>query len=209
MTRFSRAVKWFEVRHGTFADHRALFQSAPVYAVLTGLIIMSIFAVYSLSGNWKVLLGAIVAAAAIVSAMVYMFFMIVGSVEYDADQTHANLEGARAVQESLIPRNERLPMRQHIEWASKFIPEVEVGGDYFDAAETASGELAIADAPPATTAPSWPFALCDRRWAPKAIRRHSGEKRGRHWTFDRTVRAMRDVRDIPRPITRTGNSSAG
>lgn len=161
MTRFSRAVKWFERRHRAFGDHRVLFHSAPYYAGLAAAAVPSVFVAYALGAGWWVLLISTLLAAAFLAGMVYLFFMIVGSVEYDREErehhlrlahdelerytqrTRADLAGAREVQEGLIPDASDMPMQQHIEWASKFIPEVEVGGDYFDAAATEDGQVAI------------------------------------------------------------------
>ena len=161
MTRFSRAVKWFERRHRAFGDHRVLFHSAPYYAGLAAATVPSVFVAYMLGASWWVLLISTVLATAFLAGMVYLFLMTVGSVEYDreerehhlrlahdeleryAQRTRADLARAREVQEGLIPDASAMPMQQHIEWASKFIPEVEVGGDYFDAAATEDGEVVV------------------------------------------------------------------
>jgi serine phosphatase RsbU (regulator of sigma subunit) len=160
-TRFSWIVQWFERRNRNFADHRALFNVAPYYAIVPAAIALGTFVIYTFHASWWVLLVLTVFEALVLAASVYLFFMIVGSVEYDneeksyrlrkayaelrryADRTREDLALARSVQEKLLPDQEGMPLPGAIEWASLFEPETEVGGDYYDAAELPGGKVAI------------------------------------------------------------------
>jgi serine phosphatase RsbU (regulator of sigma subunit) len=160
-TRFSRVVQWYERRHSHFADHRALFQAAPFYALAPAAVTVGIFIVYALSGGFWLLLGLTAVGAAALSAMVYLFFMVVGSVEYDneekafrlrqansdlrryAERTGNDLAEARNVQRKLLPDHATMPLPGRLEWARSFVPETEVGGDYFDVAAIGDGQVAI------------------------------------------------------------------
>jgi len=160
-TRFSRIVQWYERRHRHFADHRALFQAAPFYALVPAVVTGGIFTVYALRGGFWLMMALTVVGAAALSAMVYLFFMIVGSVEYDneekafrlrranrdlqryADRTRNDLAEARNVQQKLLPDRAHMPLPGQIEWAGSFVPETEVGGDYFDVADLGDGRVAI------------------------------------------------------------------
>ena len=161
MTRFSRIVKSFEGRYRSFGDHRALFHVAPAYAVLTFAVVLSVYLIYLAGVGHLGLLIATLLGAVFLSVMVYLFFMIVGSVEYDneekayrlrtahdqlksyADRTRADLARAREVQRMLLPDLADMPLPGALEWASSFVPEVEVGGDYYDAVELGDGRAAI------------------------------------------------------------------
>ena len=161
MTRFSRLVKSFEGRYRSFSDHRALFHVAPAYAVLTFVVVLSVYMIYLVGVGHLGLLIATLLGAVFLSVMVYMFFMIVGSIEYDneekayrlrtahdqlksySDRTRADLARAREVQRMLLPSIADMPLPGALEWASSFVPEVEVGGDYYDAVELGDGRAAI------------------------------------------------------------------
>jgi sigma-B regulation protein RsbU (phosphoserine phosphatase) len=100
-------------------------------------------------------------AAAGVFATTFLFFMTVGSLVYDneekafrlekankqlriyADWIHGDLERARAVQQMLLPDFANMPLADHLEWGAKFVPEEEVGGDYFDAAKLDDDRVAV------------------------------------------------------------------
>lgn len=148
--RFSRSVRWFERAHKDFRDHRALFHTAPRYAILIGLIVAGPIIFYALWQSDWMLLSLTVVSTAILLAVIYYFFMIVGSVEYDneeqayrlqktygelklyADRIQRDIQRARVVQERLLPDPENMALADRIDWAMSFVPAEEVGGDYFD-----------------------------------------------------------------------------
>ena len=160
-TRFSRMVGWFELRQKDFADHRALFRAAPRYGLLLSLLVLALFAIYTLSEGFWFHLGVALLGALGLFALTYLLFMTIGSVEYDneekayrlektyarlklyADRIANDLSRARTVQQKLIPKPTQMPLAQSLEWAASFIPESEVGGDYFNVAQIAPGRLAI------------------------------------------------------------------
>ena len=161
MTRFSRLVAWFKKRQRHLQDHRALFRAAPRYGVVLGLAPLGVFLLYYINGSFWALLFASLLAAAGVFATTYFFFMTVGSLVYDneekafrlekanaklrlyADWIHGDLERARAVQQMLLPDLTNMPMADRLEWGARFVPEEEVGGDYFDAAYLDANRVAI------------------------------------------------------------------
>jgi serine phosphatase RsbU (regulator of sigma subunit) len=150
LTRFSRVVKWFEGRQRRFRDHRAIFLAAPRYAVIAAVIAAIPFLIYwALPYRW-VLVGATLMEVGVLFALVYLSLMTVGSVEYDNEEKahrlakaneelrryarniSSDLRRAAGIQESMLPSTAKMPFPDDIEWASSFVPEEEVGGDYFD-----------------------------------------------------------------------------
>lgn len=160
-TRLSRLVGWFEKRHPKLADHRALFWAAPRYGLLMGVMVLLPFALYALSGTRVALLAATTASALIAFSLSHLFFMTIGGLVYDneeqghqlrkahgqlrlyADRIQRDLKRARDVQQKLLPDLDQMPLSDRLEWAAKFLPESEVGGDYFDAASLDSDRVAI------------------------------------------------------------------
>jgi len=161
MTRFSHLVKWFKERQTHLRDHRSLFRAAPRYAVLVGLGPMAVFLLYTLHDSWLLLLITSLLGSVFMSGATYLFFMTVGSVEYDneeqahilkqaygqlklyADRIRSDMDRARIVQQRLLPDLGTMPLPDHLEWAASFVPQEEVGGDYFDASLTKEGRLAV------------------------------------------------------------------
>jgi serine phosphatase RsbU (regulator of sigma subunit) len=161
MTRFSRVVKWFKERQTHLRDHRALFRAAPRYAALVGLGPMAVFLLYTVHENWLLLLVTSLLGSAFMSGATYLFFMTVGSVEYDneeqahtlkqaygqlklyADRIRFDMDRASEVQQRLLPDLCSMPLEDHLEWAASFAPQEEVGGDYFDASRTSQGRMAV------------------------------------------------------------------
>ena len=161
MTRFSRLVAWFKRRQRHLQDHRALFRAAPWYGAVLGLAPLGVFLLYYSNGSsWALLIASLFAAAGIF-ATTYFFFMTIGSLVYDneekafrlekanaklhlyADWIHGDLERARAVQQMLLPDLTNMPMADRLEWGASFVPEEEVGGDYFDAAQLDADRVAV------------------------------------------------------------------
>jgi sigma-B regulation protein RsbU (phosphoserine phosphatase) len=82
--------------------------------------------------------------------MVYLFLMVVGSVEYDneekayqlsrtnsqlklyASRIQADIKRAQTIQQCFLPDTLKMPMCQLIDWESSYLPADEIGGDYFD-----------------------------------------------------------------------------
>jgi serine phosphatase RsbU (regulator of sigma subunit) len=161
MTRFSRLVASFKKRQRHLRDHRALFRAAPRYGLVLGLAPLGVYLLYYLDGGSRALLVASLLAAVGVFATTYLFFMTVGSLAYDneekafrlekanqqlrlyADWIRGDLERARVVQRMLLPDLEKMPMAGRLEWGASFVPEEEVGGDYFDAAHLDADRLAV------------------------------------------------------------------
>ncbi len=161
MTRFSKLVAWFKKRQRHLQDHRALFRAAPWYGGVLGLAPLGVFLLYFFNGSSWALLAASLFAAAGVFATTYLFFMTVGSLVYDneekafrlekanaqlhlyADWIRGDLERARAVQQMLLPDLANMPMANRLEWGSSFVPEEEVGGDYFDVTHLDEERVAI------------------------------------------------------------------
>jgi sigma-B regulation protein RsbU (phosphoserine phosphatase) len=102
------------------------------------------------------MLGSLVLAAG-----TYLFFMTVGSVEYDneeqahtlkraydqlrlsADRIKSDMDRARSIQRRLLPKLTNMPLYGHLAWAASFEPQEEVGGDYFDVGMTGRGTVAV------------------------------------------------------------------
>lgn len=161
LTCFSRIVRWFEDRHKHFRDHRSLFGAAPRYAILVAVVAMGFGVIYFFSENRWVIFTVSIIEAVILFCLTYLFFMIVGSVEYDneekayrltlaygklktyADRLRADSKRAQTVQERFIPDLSDMPFNEQIEWAGSFIPEDDVGGDYFDVRAIDEGRIAI------------------------------------------------------------------
>lgn len=160
-TRFSRTVRWFEKKNRQFHDHRALFHAAPKYALLIGAIAAGPSIAYALStGNWYLLLLSGFVAAVLIG-LIYLFFLTVGSVEYDneekayrlakaydkleahSNRIQADIDRARLVQERLLPDLSDMPLAGRLDWAASFMPEEDVGGDYFDAHALDENRVAI------------------------------------------------------------------
>lgn len=154
-------LRWFERRRGRGRNHRAFFAAAPRYAALAAAITAIPFLIYWLSGHWWALFVVTAVGAAAVFALVYLFFTTVGALERQneantarlaeahdvlagyAARIHEDLDRARQIQQRMLPGPDEMPLTDRLDWASRFIPEAEVGGDYFDAAMLDDRRLAI------------------------------------------------------------------
>ena len=161
LTCFSRVVQWFERRYRHFGDHRALFHAGPRYAALAALVGIAIAAASTFYHSPWVVLAVSAAGAVVLFTMVYLFFMVVGSLEYDneekarrlsdaydklkryADRVQEDLARARFVQERILPPADAMPLPDRVDWASCYCPAVEVSGDYFDAIALDDDRVAI------------------------------------------------------------------
>jgi len=161
LTSFSRIVVWFEERNRHFGDHRALFQSAPRYGMVAAIIALIPLVIYLANGSRPILLVVSILASLTLFGMVYLFFMIVGSLEYDNEEKahrldlanrdlraqariiQEDLRRAKSIQEKLLPSRSNMPLPGRINWATAFFPETAIGGDYFDAVELGDNEVAV------------------------------------------------------------------
>ena len=158
---FSNVVHWFERRNKNFRDHRTLFHAAPRYALLAMILFASPSIIYAVVSSQFWLLLIICLTATLLFGLIYILFMVVGSIEYDneekaynltktnkqlkqyTDQIQADIGRAKLVQEKFLPSVENMPFKDRIDWASCYIPAVEVGGDYFDVIQTNENSIAI------------------------------------------------------------------
>jgi len=158
---FSNVVHWFERRNRNFRDHRTLFHAAPRYGLLAMILFASPSIIYAVVSNQFYLLLIISLTSALLFGLIYILFMVVGSIEYDNEekaynltktnkqleqytaQIQADIGRARLVQEKFLPNVANMPFKDRIDWASCFIPAVEVGGDYFDVKKTKEDKIAI------------------------------------------------------------------
>jgi serine phosphatase RsbU (regulator of sigma subunit) len=161
LTPFSKMILWFEDRNPHFGDHRALFQSAPRYGLIAAIIALVPLAIYLMHGSQTILLIVSILASLVLFGLVYLFFMIVGSLEFDNEEkayrldlanrdlrTYArtiqdDLQRAKSIQEKLLPSGTNMPLQGRINWATAFFPEAAIGGDYFDAIEIGEDKVAI------------------------------------------------------------------
>jgi sigma-B regulation protein RsbU (phosphoserine phosphatase) len=158
---FSRFIHWFEKRQKTFRDHRALFNASPRYALLVGIFVLIpglLFAFYFQSFP---LAYITIAQAIILGSLVYVFLQSIGSIEYDNEEKTYHLQKtyrqmklyndriirdikrARLVQDKFVPQVSAMPLSNKIEWASSFVPAMEIGGDYFDIRQISDERIAI------------------------------------------------------------------
>lgn len=148
--KYSHLVHWLERRNKGFRDHRTLFHMAPRYGlVLAAIILAPSILLTALHGEWTIFVS-LCAAALVLYGIVFMFLMVVGSVEYDneekayrllraytqvkfyASRIRADIKRAQTIQRCFLPDTEKMPMPDLVEWTSSYRPAEEVGGDYFD-----------------------------------------------------------------------------
>lgn len=158
---FSKVVHWFERRNRNFRDHRTLFHAAPRYALLMMILFSSPGIIYAIVSNQYYLFLILCLTAVLLFVLIYILFMVVGSIEYDNEekaynlirtntqlkkytaQIQADIGRARLVQEKFLPNVINMPFKDRVDWASCYIPAVEVGGDYFDVKKTKENKIAI------------------------------------------------------------------
>jgi serine phosphatase RsbU (regulator of sigma subunit) len=158
---FSRFIHWFEKRQKTFRDHRALFAAAPRYALLVGIFVLIPGLIFAYLFKSFPLAYVTIAQAIILGCLVYLFLQSIGSIEYDNEEKTYHLQKtyrkikfyndrimhdvkrARLVQDKFVPQVSTMPLSNKIEWASSFVPAMEVGGDYFDIRQISDERIAI------------------------------------------------------------------
>ncbi|MBW8041951.1 MAG: hypothetical protein FVQ85_18400 [Planctomycetes bacterium] len=91
---FSRLVRWFEHRHKNFHDHRALFYTAPRYALVIGVIMIGPGVIYAYMLGNRQLLVISGFMALLLAGIAYVFFMVAGSIEYDNEEKEYQLNKA-------------------------------------------------------------------------------------------------------------------
>lgn len=158
---FSRFMRWFEQRQRNFHDHRALFHAAPRYAALVWIVSIGPSIIYAHAcGDWiQFTMSAF--AAFLLAGLVYMFFMVAGSVEYEneekdyqltkayygmktyAQHIKADLRDAQEIQHKFLPDLTDDRLSEHIDWVASFDPAEEVGGDYYDVQVLDDNKIAI------------------------------------------------------------------
>ena len=123
---------------------------APYYGLIWAAVIFLPLVLFAgWHGQWF-LLTLLLTAAFVLYGTVYLFMMVVGSVEYDneekayqlsraytqlrfyASRVQADIQRACKIQQSFLPDVLKLPMQQMVDWASSYQPAEEIGGDYFD-----------------------------------------------------------------------------
>ncbi len=159
---FSRAVTAYMQRNSAFRDHRAFFRAAPRYGVLAALLVFIPIVGALLLGNTPSLVLAIgFALALFVGLGMAVLFETIGAVEYDKEyqakqlrerhealrraheRIQADLQRARRVQRMLVPAQDVQPFPDRLRVAHTFVPQMAVGGDYYDLEALPDGRLAI------------------------------------------------------------------
>lgn len=158
---FSNVVHWFERRNRNFRDHRTLFHAAPRYALFIMILVTSPGVIYTLVTGQFYFFMIMGFSAIFLFGLIYMLFMVVGSIEYDNEekaynlvrtntqlkkytaQIQADISRAKLVQKRFLPDVAAMPFQDKIDWACCYIPAAEVGGDYFDIQKTKENKIAI------------------------------------------------------------------
>lgn len=149
--KYSKLVHWLEKSNRSFRDHRSLFHMAPRYGFLVvAIILIPSLLLAGLHKEWFIFFHLMVAGFALYGIM-YLFFMVVGSVEYDneeknyrlcraytqlqvyASRIQADIKRAQTIQQCFLPDTSKMPLPDWVDWASSYKPAEEVGGDFFDA----------------------------------------------------------------------------
>lgn len=160
-TAFSRVVGLLKRRNRAFRDHRAFFAAAPKYAAATLVVGVVPLLLFVGGAGTGVVMTAGAVAATLVAGAVYLFFLTIGSAEYDNEvqadrlrraylqiksfneRIRVELQRAREYQRRLLPPADWKPQSPNVELAVRFEPQGEVGGDYYDFRELRDGRLVI------------------------------------------------------------------
>ncbi len=159
---FSLAVDVFKRRASRFRDHRAFFQAAPRFALAAAGLALVPAGIVMLVGHMPGLVLAVgLVMAVLVAAVTVVVFETIGAVEYDKEyqarqllQRHRELESAheriqadlgraRRVQQMLIPPQDWQPLEGSVRIAHAFVPEMAIGGDYYDIKRIGEDRLAL------------------------------------------------------------------
>ncbi|WP_169853214.1 PP2C family protein-serine/threonine phosphatase [Anaerohalosphaera lusitana] len=148
--KYSHLVHWLEKRNNKFRDHRSLFQMAPRYGLIAvALVLVPSILISALHSEWLIF-WLLTAAAVELYGIIFIFLMVVGSVEYDneekawqltrayeklkfyASRIQADIKRASNVQKCFLPDSDKISAPGSVKWRSSYKPAEEVGGDYFD-----------------------------------------------------------------------------
>ncbi len=159
---FSRAVTAYKSKVSRFADHRAFFQLAPRAGLLaTALAFLPPLVVMLFGAPMWMIVATGLTAAALVGIAAVVVFETIGAVEYDKEHQakelrrrhealvaahgviQADLARARRIQRRLIPDQDSQPAPDAVHFAHAFVPQMDVGGDYYDFAALEDGRVAI------------------------------------------------------------------
>jgi serine phosphatase RsbU (regulator of sigma subunit) len=159
---FSRAVTTYKSKVSEFRDHRAFFRAAPRYALFVVLVVLlPVLAMWLWQDQPLPAVVAAIMAAALLGTATLIVLQTIGAVEYDKEhqaqelrrrhsalsQAHQaitrDLERARRIQRMLIPDKDAQPLPEHCRMAYRFVPEMAVGGDYYDVRPRGDDELAV------------------------------------------------------------------
>jgi serine phosphatase RsbU (regulator of sigma subunit) len=159
---FSRAVTAYMQRVSRFHDHRAFFYAAPRYALVAALATLVAPAAMLLLGLCPaVVIGVGLAVALVAGAGTLIVFETIGAVQYDKEYQARQLERrhealirlhesvqtdltrARRIQRAIVPGQGAQPFADHVLLAHTFVPEMAVGGDYYDFRAVDENRLAI------------------------------------------------------------------
>ncbi len=158
---FSRIVRWFEHVNSEFRDHRALFTAAPRYAFSVAALATIVPIILAVANSNWMLLTISILEAVVLFIIIYLFFSVVGSIEYDNEETNFNLtialrqleeytnrfqtdiKRAQAIQMKFLPSSKPEPFKDKLNWAWFFRPQEQVGGDYFDLEKLDDNKVAM------------------------------------------------------------------
>ncbi|KPK61827.1 MAG: hypothetical protein AMK73_07600 [Planctomycetes bacterium SM23_32] len=159
---FSRAVTAYMERVSAFNDHRAFFYAAPRYGLLAAAAtLLAPAAILLIGPSLGVVLGvgAVVALAA--GLWTVIVFKTIGAVQYDREYqarqierrhealirlhetVQTDLERARRIQRALVPGPKLQPFPEDVHFAHSFVPEMAVGGDYYDFKQVDDHRVAV------------------------------------------------------------------
>lgn len=148
---FSRAAHAFMERSSGFDDHRAFFHAAPRYGLAAAVIVLApLLMVLILGHTPELLIGVGVIMALLAGAATLVVFETIGAIQYDKEyqakqlqrrhedlveahgRIQADLERARNVQRKLVPDPDEQPYPDELSIGHTFVPQMAVGGDYYD-----------------------------------------------------------------------------
>jgi sigma-B regulation protein RsbU (phosphoserine phosphatase) len=128
---------------------------------LVGLVVVGPGIIFSfIHADWYLLMTSGFVGVAL-AGLLYLFFMVIGSVEYDNEEKaykltkaygqlknytsriQADISKARDIQEKFLPDLENMPLSRDIDWAFSFVPAEQVGGDYFDVCALDGDKVAV------------------------------------------------------------------
>jgi serine phosphatase RsbU (regulator of sigma subunit) len=159
---FSRAVTWYAQKVSRLDDHRAFFHAAPRYALAAVvLFLLPTLLVMWLGWPLRIALYIDVVLAVFVGALVLILFETVGAVQYDKEyqarqlelrneelmdalnRIQSDLRRARRVQRMFIPKEPEQPFPDDVHVFHTYVPEMAVGGDYYDLKRIGDRGLAV------------------------------------------------------------------